>query len=76
MTSLSKITIKKGEEKYQWTQTDEAVVLYIPIKNVLLKNIDIFQSDLLLKVNAQSIKYFTAVDFLYEVDYMHQKNRV
>jgi hypothetical protein len=42
MTSLSKVTIKKGEEKYKWSQTDEAVVIYIPIKNVLLKNIDIF----------------------------------
>jgi hypothetical protein len=42
MTSLSKITIKKGIEKYEWSQTDEAVVLYVPIKNVLMKNIEIF----------------------------------
>ena len=31
---------------------------------------------MLLKVTAQSIKYFTAVDFLYEIEYNHQKNRV
>lgn len=76
MTSLSKVTIKNGEEKYKWTQTDEAVVIYIPIKNVLLKNIDIFQSDLLIKISAQKIKYFAAIDFLHEVDYRHQKNRI
>ena len=52
MSTVSKVIIKKGLNKYEWSQTDEAITIYIPIKNVLLKNIEVFTSDLLLKVNA------------------------
>ena len=76
MTSLSKTIIKSGEKKYEWSQTDEAISVRLPIKNVLLKNIDIFISDLLLKINAQSIKYFAAIDFLHEVEHKNSKNRI
>ena len=43
--------------------------------NVLMKQIDILYTDLLLKVNAQSIKYFGAVDFLHEIDHTNPKTR-
>ena len=76
MSTVSKIIIKQGEKKYEWSQTDETLTIKVNIHNVLLKNIDIFQSDLLLKVNAQSIKFFLAVDFLNEIDYKNSKNRV
>lgn len=76
MSTVSKIIIKQGEKKYEWSQTDETLTIRVNIHNVLLKNIDIFQSDLLLKVNAQSIKFFLAVDFLNEIDYKNSKNRV
>ena len=75
MSSMSKVTIKKGEAKFQWSQTAENVVVSIPIKNVTMKNINIFYSDLCLKVTAQTIKFFTIIDFAHEVDYLHQKNR-
>jgi hypothetical protein len=76
MSSLSKVTIKKGQKKYEWSQTDTTIVINLPLQNILLKNIDIFYSDLLLKVNATSIKYFAAIDFLHEVDHKNVKNRV
>ena len=40
--SISKVTIKKGEKMYEWAETDESIIIYLPIKNVLLKQIDIF----------------------------------
>jgi hypothetical protein len=42
---------------------------------VLMKNIEVLITDLLLKVHAQSIKYFVAIDFLHEVDFQSGKNR-
>ena len=75
MTSLSKVKITPGESKYQWTQTDESITVRLPMKNVLMKSIDVFISDLLLKISAQTIKYFAAVDFLHEVDYRNNKNK-
>lgn len=76
MSSTSKIIIKDGLKKYEWTQTDESVCVYIPIKNVLMKNIDIFYTECMLKINATSIKFITIIDFPHQVDYEHPKNRV
>ena len=76
MSTVSKVIIKEGSNKVTFQQTDEAVLVRLPIKNVLLKQIDIFYSDLVLKVSAQSIKYFQAVDFLHEIEHRSPKNRV
>ena len=75
MSSVSKVTVKAGTQKYEWSQTDEYVMIYLPMQNVLLKNIDLFFSDLLLKINAQAIKYFCAIDFSHEIDYKNPKNK-
>ena len=75
MTSLSKVTIKKDEGRYEWSQTDESIVVQIPIKNVLLKQINLFFGDYLLKVSATSIKFFSAIDLLHEIDPRSSKNR-
>jgi hypothetical protein len=74
--SISKVTIKKGDSKYSWLETDESIVVKMPIKGVVLKQIDVFFSDLLLKVNATSIKYLTIIDFKHKIDYLSPKNRV
>ena len=50
--------------------------MYIPIKNVLLKNIDIFYTECMIKINATSIKFITIIDFPHHIDYEHLKNRV
>ena len=73
--SSAKTSIKAATAKYQWAQSPDAVTVYIPLKNVLLRNIDIFYSDSLMKINAQSIKYFSAIDFLYRIDHKNPKSR-
>ena len=75
MTTVSKVSIKESERTYEWSQTDETIAIYLPIKNVLMKNIEIFCSDLLLKITAQSIKYFVAIDFMHEIDHKSIKNK-
>jgi hypothetical protein len=69
------VTIKEGTSKFEWSQTDECVVVRLPVSNVSMKNIEVLITDLLLKVHAQSIKYFAAIDFLHEVDFKSGKNR-
>jgi hypothetical protein len=41
-----------------------------------MKNIDVFTSDVLLKINASSIKYFLAIDFLDDIDHKNGKNKI
>ena len=69
MSTVSKVIIKSGQDKYEWSQSDEFLQIYVNIKNVLMKHIDIFTSDVLLKINASSVKYFLAIDFLHEIDH-------
>lgn len=52
MSTISKVIIKKGTNKYEWSQTDENIFIYIPIQNVLMKNIDVLMTDFMLKINA------------------------
>lgn len=72
----TKVIIKRNEEKYQWSQTEDALTLTFPLKNVLMKNIDFLQTDTFIKINAPSIKYITVVDFLHTIDYENPNNRV
>jgi DNA helicase IV len=47
----------------------------MPISGVVMKQIDIMFTDHLVKINAQSIKHFVAVDTLYEIDHKNPKTR-
>ena len=47
----------------------------VPIKNVLMKNVDIYYSDLFVKINAPSIKFFLALDLAHEIADEDPKNR-
>lgn len=67
--------ITKSDGKYKWSQTDEAITIQMPITGVLMKQIDIMFADHLVKVNASTIKYFAAVDFLHEIDHKNAKTR-
>ena len=53
----AKVFVKPSEGKYKWTQTLDAVTITLPVKNVLLKNIEILYTDLCLKVNVTSVNY-------------------
>ena len=76
MSSLSKVTVKDGQNKVQFSQTDEAISIFLPMKNVLLKQITILYTDLCLKVNVHTTKYVAIIDFLHPVDFESPKNRV
>ena len=41
-----------------------------------MKDIVVFYSDFLLKVNAPTIKYFEAIDFAHEIDWTSPQNKV
>ena len=66
-----KVIIKRQEDKFQWSQTEDSLTIYLPIKNVLLKNIDVMVTKDFLKVNAPSIRYITVIDFAHPVNFEH-----
>ena len=70
-----KVTIKKSEGSFKWSQTKESLTISLPIRNVLMKNIDITIADLVLKVNVSSIKYVQIIDFPFPVDFASSQNR-
>ena len=74
--STKKVFYKKQEEKFSWTQTEESITISFPVKNVLLKNVDILYTDNFIKVNVPSQKYICIIDFPHSVDYEHSRNRV
>lgn len=74
--ATKKVIIKRQEDKFQWSQTEEALTIYLPMKNVLLKNIDVLITRDFLKVNAPSIRYIQIFDFAFPVDAEHLSNKV
>jgi hypothetical protein len=40
-----------------------------------MKNVDVFYTECMLKVNATSIKFVAIIDFAHDIDYNHPKNR-
>jgi len=72
----TKIIIKRKEDKFQWTQTDEAITLYFPVRNVMLKNVDVLYTPEFIKINVTSIKYIAIVDFAHLIDNENISNKV
>lgn len=71
----TKVTVKASSGKYTWSQTPEALSILLPVKNVLLKNIEVVYTDLVLKVNARSLNYVQIIDFPHEIDFENPTNR-
>jgi hypothetical protein len=72
----AKVYLKPSEGKYKWSQTTEAITVTLPVKNVLLKNIEILYTDLCLKVNVTSMNYIQVIDFPHEIDFANPGNKV
>lgn len=53
----AKYYTKPSEGKYKWSQTPEAVNISLPVRNVLLKHVEVLYTDLVLKVNVTTINY-------------------
>jgi hypothetical protein len=76
MTSSAKVYVKPSEGKYKWSQTLESITVSLPVRNVLLKNIELMYTDLVLKVNVTSINYVQVIDFPHEIDYTSTGNKM
>lgn len=72
----TKVIIKKKEDKFQWSQTDESLSIYFPVKNVSMKAIDVLFTAEFLKINVPTIKFFAVIDFAFAIDYENPKNRI
>jgi len=48
----------------------------LPLKNVLMKNVDVLISRDFLKVNAPTIRYICVIDFAHPIDYEHPSTKV
>jgi len=71
-----KVTVKPSEGRYKWSQTLEAITISLPVKNVLLKNIEVLYSDLCLKVNVPKINYVEVIDFPNDIEFDSALNKI
>ena len=60
---------------FKWNETADSVTLLLPIKHTPMKHIDILITEVYVKVNIPSKKYFIYFDMLHEIDYASPQNR-
>ncbi|KAL4480776.1 hypothetical protein ABPG72_001645 [Tetrahymena utriculariae] len=66
----------KPKHGYEWYQDNKIVKIRIPIKGITMKKIDIFISDLVLKINIIEKKWVRVLDLKHEIDFQGQENNV
>ena len=64
------------KQKYEWYEDLKSIKIKFPIKGVSLKKIDIYMSDLVLKINVNEIKYVKILDLKHEIDFESTENHV
>ena len=74
--TTKKVIIKRQEDKFQWSQTEDSLTIFLPLKNVLMKNIDVLITKDFIKVNASSIRYICVIDFANPIDHEHPATKV
>jgi dyslexia susceptibility 1 candidate gene 1 protein len=60
----------------QWSQDTSSLNIKLPVLGVSAKKIDVFFSDLVVKVNAQEISYLKIFDLADEIDYENKENAI
>ncbi len=68
-------TPESKETQYTWTQTQDSLTLFVPMKRIHASKVDVYLSDLFAKVNAPSIKLILALDLYREIEYTSHKTR-
>ena len=63
-------------QKYEWYEDMKSIRIKIPIKGVSMKKIDIYMSDLVLKVNVAEIKIVKLLDLKDKIDFESTENHV
>ncbi len=66
----------KPKNTYEWHQDQKNIHIRIPIKGTSLKKIDIFLSDVILKVNCMEKNFVKILDLSEQIDYESKDNRV
>ena len=72
--ATTKVTIKKHQPQFQWAQTPDTLSLSFPVRNIVLKHIDLLMTSLFLKLNISSLKLICVIDFQHPIDYEHASN--
>ena len=65
-----------ASKQFDWSQDANSLNISIPISGVSLKKIDVFMTDLSLKVNVKANNYLKIFDFPAEIDYKSRENKV
>ena len=73
--SLKKFHVKRQTDQYYWSENEEYVTIHVGVKNMPLKYIDIFISDVYVKVNIPKIKFIMVFDLKHRIIINHLKNR-
>jgi len=60
---------------YTWTQTLDSITITIPMTKVVASKVDIFLSEIYIKVNAQQIKLVVELHLYKAIDYSSQKTK-
>jgi dyslexia susceptibility 1 candidate gene 1 protein len=63
-------------QKYEWYEDMKSIRIKISIKGVSMKKIDIYMSDLVLKVNVAEIKMVKLLDLKEKIDFESTENHV
>ena len=67
--SQRKTYLKQSADGYDWSQTKESLSISLPVRNVLMKNVEVTIADLCLKVNVTTIRYVKIIDFPFPIDH-------
>ena len=62
-------------KQYEWSQDINSINVTIPITGASLKNIDVYLTDLVLKINVKSTNIVKILDLESEIDYTSRENR-
>lgn len=63
-------------KQYDWSQDADSLIVNIPISSVSLKKIDVYMTDLVLKINVKENNFIKIFDFESEVDYRNRENKI
>ena len=74
--SLKRFQVKRQTDSYSWSESEDFVSISCNAKGMAMKHIDVFISDLFVKINITKINYFIVWDLLKPIQVGHPNNRV
>ncbi len=73
---MAEIIRVKAKKEYEWNQDKKYVYIQIPLPaHSSLKKVDIFLSDLILRVTSLEKKQTHSLDLLHQVDFRSPENK-